>query len=39
MEEGFNNRKRILQDPDIQKISKDPAFVELMKNPPVAITN
>lgn len=38
MEEGFN-RKRILQDPDIQKISKDPAFVALMKNPPVAITN
>jgi tetratricopeptide (TPR) repeat protein len=37
MEEGFNNRKRILQDPDIQKISKDPAFVALMKNPPVAI--
>lgn len=36
MEEGFN-RKRILQDPDIQKISKDPAFVALMKNPPVAI--
>lgn len=37
MEEGFNNRSRILQDPDIKKISKDPAFVALMKNPPVAI--
>ena len=37
MEEGFNNRKRILEDPDIQKISKDPAFIALMKNPPVAI--
>lgn len=37
MEEGFQNRKRILQDPDIQKISKDPAFIALMKNPPVAI--
>jgi tetratricopeptide (TPR) repeat protein len=37
MEEGFNNRKRILQDPDIQKISQYPAFVALMKNPPVAI--
>lgn len=37
MEEGFDNRKRILQDPDIQKISKDPAFIALMKNPPVAI--
>jgi len=37
MEEGFNNRKRILQDPDIRKISKYPAFVALMKHPPVAI--
>lgn len=37
MEEGFNNRDKILQDPDIKKISKDPAFVALMKNPPVAI--
>lgn len=36
MEEGFD-RRRILQDPDIQKISKDPAFVALMKNPPMAI--
>lgn len=39
MEEGFNDQKRILQDPDIQKISKDPAFIALMKNPPVAIKN
>lgn len=37
MEEGFNNRSRILQDPDIQKISKDPAFIALIKNPPVPI--
>jgi tetratricopeptide (TPR) repeat protein len=37
MEEGFNDQKRILQDPDLQKISKDPAFIALMKNPPVAI--
>lgn len=37
MEEGFNNRDRILQDPDIKKISGDPAFIALMKNPPVAI--
>jgi tetratricopeptide (TPR) repeat protein len=37
MEEGFDNRKRILQDPDIQKISQYPAFVALMKKPPVAI--
>lgn len=39
MEEGFQNRKRILKDPDIQKISNDPAFIALMKNPPVAIKN
>lgn len=39
MEEGFNDQKKILQDPDIQKISKDPAFIALMKNPPVAIKN
>ncbi|HET7214513.1 MAG TPA: tetratricopeptide repeat protein [Terriglobia bacterium] len=37
MEEGFNSQKRILEDPDIQKISKYPAFITLMKNPPVAI--
>lgn len=37
MEEGFKDRKRILDDPDFQKISNDPAFVALMKNPPVAI--
>ena len=37
LEEGFKDRKRILDDPDFQKISSDPAFVALMKNPPVAI--
>lgn len=37
MEEGFKDRKRILEDPDFRKISTDPAFVSLMKNPPVAI--
>jgi tetratricopeptide (TPR) repeat protein len=37
MEEGFKDRKRILEDPDFQKISNDPDFVSLMKNPPVAI--
>lgn len=37
MEEGFKDEKRILRDPDFQKISKDPAFIALMKNPPVAI--
>lgn len=37
MEDGFNDKNRILQDPDIKKISKDPAFIALMKHPPVAI--
>lgn len=37
MEDGFNNRKRILRDPDMKKISKDPAFIALMKHPPAAI--
>ncbi len=37
MEEGFTKRKEILEDPDILKISKDPGFIALMKNPPVAI--
>ena len=37
MEEGFTKRKQILDDPDILKISKDPGFIALMKNPPVAI--
>ena len=39
LEDGFNDSKRIDQDPDFQKISQHPAFVELMKNPPVAIKN
>ncbi len=39
MEEGFSDRKRILEDPDLKKISKDPAFIALMKNPPVPIKN
>ncbi len=37
LEDGFNNQKRISEDPDFKKISEYPAFVELMKNPPVAI--
>jgi tetratricopeptide (TPR) repeat protein len=37
LEEGFHDRQRIDDDPDFKKISKDPAFVELMRNPPVAI--
>ena len=37
LEDGFNDTKKIEKDPDFQKISKYPAFVELMKNPPVAL--
>jgi tetratricopeptide (TPR) repeat protein len=36
-EDGLQDRKKIDQDPDLQKISQDPAYVDLMKNPPVAI--
>lgn len=35
-EDGFKDIKR-LDDPDFQKISEYPAYVELIKNPPVAI--
>jgi len=37
LEEGLKNPKRIDDDPDFKKISQYPAFVELMRNPPVAI--
>lgn len=36
-EEGFKDQGRVKDDPDIKKISQDPAYVELMKNPPVSI--
>lgn len=36
-EDGFKDMKRLQEDPDIQKISHDPAYVELVANPPVAI--
>ena len=39
LEDGFNDPKRIDEDPDFKKISQYPAFVELMRNPPVAIKN
>jgi tetratricopeptide (TPR) repeat protein len=39
LEDGFNDRKRIDEDPDFKKISQQPAFVELMRAPPVAIKN
>jgi len=36
-EDGFADQKRVDEDPDFQKISQHPAYVELMKNPPPAI--
>ncbi len=39
MEDGFNDRKLIDEDPDFKKISQYPPFVELLQNPPAAIKN
>lgn len=38
MEMGFSDDKRMLEDPDIQKISLEPAFIILLKNRPTPIT-
>ena len=37
LEDGFKDRQKILDDPDFNKISQNPAYVELMNNPPVGI--
>jgi tetratricopeptide (TPR) repeat protein len=36
-EEGFDNKELLSKDPDFQKISSNPAYVELINNPPIAI--
>jgi tetratricopeptide (TPR) repeat protein len=36
-EEGFDNLKRLDQDPDFLKISKSPEYAALRKSPPVAL--
>lgn len=36
-EDGFKDEGRLGHDPDFQKISQYPAFVQLVKNPPVPI--
>ncbi len=36
-QEGFHDKELLGKDPDFQKISADPAYVELINNPPVAI--
>ncbi len=38
MEDGFRNKRKIRNDPDLKKISHDPAFVQLLKNPPLPLT-
>ena len=39
LEDGFSGRGRIDEDPDFRKISQDPAYIELMQNPPASIKN
>jgi len=36
-EDGFKDEKLLAGDPDFRKISQNPAYLELMRNPPVAI--
>ncbi len=36
-EEGFKDHKRLAEDPDLQKISQNPDYLELIKNPPIPI--
>lgn len=37
MEQGFQDKERIENDPDLKKLSKLPAFINLMKHPPTPI--
>jgi len=39
LEDGFRDYKRLDEDPDFAKISKVPEYIDLRKNPPVAITD
>jgi tetratricopeptide (TPR) repeat protein len=39
LEDGFEVTKQIDEDPDFKKISQYPAYIELMRSPPVAIKN
>jgi tetratricopeptide (TPR) repeat protein len=39
LEDGFKDLKRLDEDPDFQKISHDPGYVELRKKLPVAISD
>jgi tetratricopeptide (TPR) repeat protein len=39
LEDGFHNYRRLDSDPDFAKLRTDPAYVALLKNPPLAIKN
>jgi hypothetical protein len=39
LEDGFDGAGQIGEDPDFKRISQYPAYIELMRNPPVAIKN
>jgi tetratricopeptide (TPR) repeat protein len=39
LEDGYDGSKQIDEDPDFKKISQYPAYIELRRNPPVAIKN
>jgi len=39
LEDGFEGTKQLDDDPDFKKISEYPAYIELRRNPPVAIKN
>ncbi|MGH9430884.1 MAG: tetratricopeptide repeat protein [Terriglobia bacterium] len=37
LEDGFHNYRRLDSDPDFAKLKTDPAYIALLKNPPMAI--
>ena len=37
LENGFHNYRRLASDPDFAKLKTDPAYIALLKNPPMAI--
>jgi len=37
LEDGFRNYRQLNKDPDFEKLKSDPAYVALLKNPPIAI--
>jgi tetratricopeptide (TPR) repeat protein len=39
LEDGYASAQQLGEDPDFKKVSQDPAYVELIRNPPVALKN